>query len=54
VFNGDDRPRSGYYGSHYRSYYHQDSRPRPGGWWRSWKGHAKAKGHQKARPQPWR
>ena len=54
VFNGDDRPLSGYYGGDYRSYYHHPSAPRRGGWWRSWRGQAKTKRGQKARPQPWR
>lgn len=46
VFNGEDRPLSGYYGKYYGSYYRD--RSARGGWWRRWRRGGRA------RPQPWR
>jgi capsular exopolysaccharide synthesis family protein len=48
VFNGDDRPMSGYYGKYYGGYYHEQSAREPGGWRPSWKR------DRKHRRQPWR
>jgi len=48
VFNGDDRPLSGYYGKYYGGYYHEQSARAAGGWRHSWKR------DRKARRQQWR
>jgi capsular exopolysaccharide synthesis family protein len=48
VFNGDDRPLSGYYGKYYSGRYHEQSAPGAGGWRNSWK-----RGRKPGR-QPWR
>jgi capsular exopolysaccharide synthesis family protein len=46
VFNGDNRPLSGYYKSYYGSYHHGRERA---GWW-PWKWRRRGPG----RPEPWR